>query len=214
MSTLRKTIFTLILATLLLIGSTTYAAEEAQQTEIQEDPDFTEKVKNGAAKVGEVAGELWDNTKAGFGEVTDKFKGWRRSQEDEFWERTDEQLNNEGAAENSADGSSEPEASETPTESGTEDGNGEAGTTATEPQEASEAVETSSAEKSEAASSTATEPETGAEAETAKEKAKNEPDSDRRKSWPLPVIALCIIGIGGAGALIYERWERWYKTPS
>lgn len=219
-STLRK-MFVMMTMLLMMTGSTSYAAEEAQQTEAQEELSFTEKVKKGAARAGEVAGEFWDNTKAGFGKVTDKFKDWRRSQEEEFWERTEEQLNNEDAADNSANGSSEPEASETLTESGADGDNEGADETATGPQgpqetqETSEPIEESSVEEPE----TATEPEAGAEAETAKakaknEKVKNEPKPDQRKSWPLPAIALCMIGIGGAGALIYERWERWYKTPS
>lgn len=213
-STLRK-MFVMMTMLLMMTGSTAYAAEEAQQTEAQEELSFTEKVKKGADKAGEVAGEFWDNTKAGFGEVTDKFKDWRRSQEEEFWEKTGEQLNNWGAEESSANGSSEPEASETLTESGADGDNEGADATATEPQETSEPTEESSVEKPE----TAAEPETSAEAETAKEKAKNEkvknePTPDQRKGWPLPAIALCMIGIGGAGALIYERWERWYKTPS
>lgn len=110
MRTLRKRRFLWLICQILLLLCLLTTRIQASEDENSTEESWTDKakatgsklwgtVKEKAPAVKEKAGELWETGKEKAGEASENFKQWNQAQQDEFWERTEDQLNQAGGDE-------------------------------------------------------------------------------------------------------------------
>lgn len=115
MSSLSKTVLTTLLMVTLTMPMTTLTvyAEDGESNSLIDRvksaaSDAADWARERAPAAKEKAGKAWETTKEAATEVRDDFKEWNQNQEDEFWERTNEQLAGATGGEDAAE-QTEPE---------------------------------------------------------------------------------------------------------